>query len=176
MFYMLTLSMRYLKPTRMYWNELRRKETEYGYRRSIKTYMRMDPVVNDAYRLRKLLEKATGLKVYKSELIANYFNGYLSIVQEYKNETNPHITVAQGSWSIENGGEYKISLYTPTIVIKGWKMLNTRFVKDVAYKIVEALNDEFGENNWNTCNEEQKCWLPMSRNSFYLQIPNFEKY
>ena len=35
----------------------------------------MDPVVNDAYRLRKLLEKATGLKVYKSELIANYFNG-----------------------------------------------------------------------------------------------------
>ena len=28
--------------------------------------MRMDPVVNDAYRLRKLLEKATGLKVYKS--------------------------------------------------------------------------------------------------------------
>ena len=115
----------------------------------------MDPVVNDAYRLRKLLEKATGLKVYKSELIANYFNGYLSIVQEYKNETNPHITVAQGSWSIENGGEYKISLYTPTIVIKGKRILNTRFVKDVAYKIVEALNDEFGEDNWNTCNEEQ---------------------
>jgi hypothetical protein len=138
--------------------------------------MRMDPVVNDAYRLRKLLEKATGLKVYKSELIANYFNGYLSIVQEYKNEINPHITVAQGSWSIENGGEYKISLYTPTIVIKGKRILNTRFVKDVAYKIVEALNDEFGEDNWNTCNEEQKCWLPMSRNSFYLQIPNFEKY
>ena len=102
----------------------------------------MDPVVNDAYRLRKLLEKATGLKVYKSELIANYFNGYLSIIQEYKNETNPHITVAQGSWSIENGGEYKISLYTPTIVIKGKRILNTRFVKDVAYKIVEALNDE----------------------------------
>lgn len=105
----------------------------------------MTPVVNDAYRLRKLLEKATGLKVYKSELIANYFNGYLSIVQEYKNETNPHITVAQGSWSIENGGEYKISLYTPTIVIKDKKVLNIRFVKDLAYKIVEALNDEFGE-------------------------------
>lgn len=148
----------------------------FSFTRNFKTYMRMDPVVNDAYRLRKLLEKATGLKVYKSELIANYFNGYLSIVQEYKNETNPHITVAQGSWSIENGGEYKISLYTPTIVIKGKRILNTRFVKDVAYKIVEALNDEFGEDNWNTCNEEQKCWLPMSRNSFYLQIPNFEKY
>ena len=107
--------------------------------------MKMTPIVNDAYRLRKLLEKATGIKVYKSDLLSNYFNCYLSITQEYKNETNPHITVAQGDWSIVNGGEYKISLYTPTIVIKGKKVLNTRFVKDVAYKIVEALNDEFGE-------------------------------
>lgn len=47
----------------------------------------MSPIVNDAYRLRKLLEKATGLKVYKSDLLTNYFNTYLSIVQEYKNET-----------------------------------------------------------------------------------------
>lgn len=101
---------------------------------------------------------------------------YRVILKEVFDDTNPHITVAQGSWSIENGGEYKISLYTPTIVIKDKKMFNTRFVKDVAYKIMEALNDEFGEDNWNTCNEEQKCWLPMSRNSFYLQIPNFEKY
>lgn len=136
----------------------------------------MSPIVNDAYRLRKLLEKATGIKVYKSELLSNYFNCYLSIVQEYRNGINPHITVAQGSWSIENGGEYKVSLYTPTIVIKGKKMLNTHFVKDVCYKIVEALNDEFGESSWNTCNEEQRVWFPMSRNSFYLQIPNFEKY
>jgi hypothetical protein len=55
-------------------------------------------------------------------------------------------------------------------------MINVNFVRDIAYKIVEALNNEFGEGNWNTCNEEQKRWLPMSRNSFYLQIPNFEKY
>lgn len=67
----------------------------------------MTPIVNDAYRLRKLLEKATGIKVYKSDLLSNYFNCYLSITQEYKNETNPHITVAQGDWSIVNGGEYK---------------------------------------------------------------------
>ena len=56
----------------------------------------MDPVVNDAYRLRKLLEKATGLKVYKSELIANYFNGYLSIVQEYKRKMVPITTPSFG--------------------------------------------------------------------------------
>lgn len=31
--------------------------------------MKMSPVVNDAYRLRKLLEKAAGLKVYKSYLL-----------------------------------------------------------------------------------------------------------
>ena len=35
--------------------------------------MKMTPIVNDAYRLRKLLEKATGIKVYKSDLISNYF-------------------------------------------------------------------------------------------------------
>ena len=138
--------------------------------------MKMTPIVNDAYRLRKLLEKATGIKVYKSDLLSNYFNCYISITQEYKNETNPHITVAQGSWHIEDGGEYKISLYTPTIAIKDKKMLNTNFVKDIFYKMIEVLNNEFGEGNWNTCNEEQSIWLPMSRNSFYLQIPNFEKY
>ena len=55
-------------------------------------------------------------------------------------------------------------------------MINVNFVRDIAYKIVEVLNNKFGEGNWNTCNEEQRCWLPMSRNSFYLQIPNFEKY
>lgn len=61
----------------------------------------MTPIVNDAYRLRKLLEKATGVKVYKSDLLSNYFNCYLSITQEYKNETNPHITVAQGNLDTE---------------------------------------------------------------------------
>lgn len=136
----------------------------------------MSPIVNDAYSLRKLLEKSTGIKVYKSDLIPCYLNGYISIVQEYRDETSPHITVAQGSWHIVNGGEYKISLYTPTIVVKDKKMINVRFVRDIAYKIVEALNNQFGEGNWNTCNEERRCWLPMSRNSFYLQIPNFEKY
>lgn len=89
----------------------------------------MSPIVNDAYRLRKLLEKATGLKVYKSDLLTNYFNTYLSIVQEYKNETNAHITVAQGSWSIEDGGEYKISLYTPTIIISNKKNDKCKFCK-----------------------------------------------
>lgn len=33
--------------------------------------MKMTPIVNDAYRLRKLLEKATGIKVYKSDLLSN---------------------------------------------------------------------------------------------------------
>ena len=136
----------------------------------------MTPIVNDAYRLRKLLEKAAGIKTYKSELMVNYLNDYLSITQEYRDENNPHITVAQGSWSMRDGGEYKVSLYTPTIVVKGKNMLNTYFVKNVFYKIAEALNNEFGEEYWNTCNEEQRIWFPMSRNSFYLQIPNFEKY
>lgn len=46
--------------------------------------MKMSPVVNDAYRLRKLLEKAAGLKVYKSDLLTNYFNTYLRFIRHFE--------------------------------------------------------------------------------------------
>lgn len=80
--------------------------------------MSMSPVVRDAWMLRKLLEKATGIKVYKAELGSfSSFNLYRGIVQEYKDETNTHITVAQGSWSITEGGELRfrfIRLLSPS--------------------------------------------------------------
>lgn len=137
----------------------------------------MSPIIRDAYMLRKLLEKSTGIKVYKAE-VGSYssFNLYRGIVQEYKDETNSHITVVQGSWHIKNGGEYKISLYTPTIVVAHRKMINRQLVHAIVRDIVDALNSEFGHGNWNTCNEENSCWFPLSRCSFYLQIPNFEEY
>lgn len=136
----------------------------------------MSPMVRDAWLLRKLLEKATGIKVYKADRISDSpFNLYYSIVQEYKDETNSHITVAQGSWHINEGGEYKVSLYTPTIVVGNRKISNIQLIRAIALKIVAALNDEFGESCWNTCNEERRVWFPLSRNSFYLQIPNFKE-
>ncbi len=139
--------------------------------------MSMSPIVRDAWMLRKLLEKATGIKVYKAELgSSSSFNLYRGIVQEYKDETNSHITVAQGSWHISEGGEYKVSLYTPTITVGNKRMINAKLVRNIANNIVDALNSEFGQGCWNTCNEEQRCWLPLSRLSFYLQIPNFEEY
>lgn len=139
--------------------------------------MSMSPVVRDAWMLRKLLEKATGIKVYKAELGSfSSFNLYRGIVQEYKDETNTHITVAQGSWSITEGGEYKVSLYTPTITIGYKRMINAQLVRNIGNNIVDALNSKFGQDCWNTCNEEHRCWLPLSRVSFYLQIPNFEQY
>lgn len=138
--------------------------------------MSMSPMIRDAWLLRKLLEKATGIKVYKADLNSlSPFNIYHSIVQEYKDETNLHITVAQGSWHINEGGEYKISLYTPTIVVGNRKISNIPLIRATALKIVDALNDEFGERCWNTCNEERRVWFPLSRNSFYLQIPNFKE-
>lgn len=42
--------------------------------------------------------------------------------------------------------------------------------------IADFTNSKFGQDCWNTCNEEHRCWLPLSRVSFYLQIPNFEQY
>lgn len=141
--------------------------------------MNMSPVVKDFHLLRQLLSKATGLKVYKSYIETSkfsVFNVYRGIVQEYKDENNPHITVAQGSWSITDGGEYKVSLYSPSIIVGNKTLLNYRFVRNMADRIVNALNEQFGEECWSTCNEERRIWKPMSRNSFYLQIPNFEKY
>lgn len=138
--------------------------------------MEMTPVANGAYRLRKPPEKATGIKVYKSDLISDCSSCHISISQEYRNGTNPHIAAAQGDRPIVNGGEYKISPYTPAIVIKGKKALNACFVKDIFYKIAEASNNESGEGNWDTCNNETTVRLPVSRNPFHLQIPNFEKH
>ena len=95
----------------------------------------MSPVVRDAWMLRKLLEKATGIKVYKAELGSfSSFNLYRGIVQEYKDETNTHITVAQGSWSITEGGEYKVSLYTPAFTIGYKRMINAQLVRNIENK------------------------------------------
>lgn len=132
---------------------------------------------HDIRELRKLLKEATGMKVYESEFsTSSYscFNIYRGIVQEYKDEQDPHITFIQGNWSCEYGGEYKISIYTPTIVIGNKRRINVQLVRDIAIKITNAIDKRFGSETWNTCNEESKVWIPLSRTSFYLQIPNFK--
>lgn len=50
----------------------------------LKSSTSMSPIIRDAYMLRKLLEKSTGIKVYKAE-VGSYssFNLYRGIVQEY---------------------------------------------------------------------------------------------
>lgn len=132
-------------------------------------------ITNDERELRKLIKEATGMKVFKSELRPlSGFNTYYSILQEYRDETKPHITVARGGWCAKDGGEYKISIYTPTLIIGGKRKKNTRYIKSIAIKIINALNDKFGQEAWSICNEENSIWLPLSRTSFYLQIPNFE--
>lgn len=133
----------------------------------------MATITSDERQLRKLINDATGMNVYKSYFSPLAFNVYYSIVQEYKDESNPHITVIQRSWHAANGGEYKISIYTPTIVVGNKRKINIQYVRDIAIKITNALDRRFGSGCWNTCNEESRVWLPLSRTSFYLQIPNF---
>lgn len=54
---------------------------------------------------------------------------------------------------------------TPCFIRKNTQELRKKLI-ELGYKSSRVIDD----------NEEQRCWLPMSRNSFYLQIPNFEKY
>ena len=125
----------------------------------------MATMASDERQLRNLIKEATGMKVYKSTFNPLVFNVY------YK--SSPHITIIQGSWHATNGGEYKISIYTPTMLFGTKRRINIQYVRDIAVKITNALDRRFGNDTWNTCNEESRVWLPLSRTSFYLQIPNF---
>ncbi len=135
----------------------------------------MSTLTRDEQQLRKLIKDATGMKVYKASFKPLVFNIYYSIVQEYKNQSASHITVAQGNWHATDGGEYKFSIYTPTIIVGNKRLINIQYVRDIATKITNALDDRFGSECWSTCNEESSVWLPLSRISFYLQIPNFKE-
>lgn len=137
------------------------------------TEMSISPIVRDVRELRKLIKEATQMKVYQVDHYSYGENGYTSITQEYKEESNPHITIRQGSWNIETGGEYKISIYIPTISIGTRRRLNLEYAKNIFAKIRNALDERFGSDCWNACNEEQSTWKPLSRISVYLQIPNF---
>lgn len=139
----------------------------------IKKKRRLSKIVFDERSLMKLLRNATGLKVFKAERTPIYNNLYYAITQEYKCD-KPHIQVVQGSWCSKTGGDYKISIFTPTLKVDSQYRLNASFAQQIIDKIQEALNNEFGSENWTHCNNEQRIWTPMSRNSFYIQIPNFD--
>lgn len=138
--------------------------------------MPLSPIINDKRQLRKLIKEATKMNVHFTEGYIDGENTYDSITQEYKEESNPHITIRPAGWSIEDGGEYKISIYIPTISIGMKRKFNLEYARNLFAKIREALDERFGEECWGACNEEQTTWKPLSRISFYLQIPNFEKY
>lgn len=138
--------------------------------------MPLSPIINDKRQLRKLIKQATQMNVHFTERYIDGENTYASITQEYKEESNPHITIRPGNWSIEDGGEYKISIYIPTLSFGIKRRFNLEYAQSVFAKMSDALDERFGEECWSTCNEQQDTWKPLSRISFYLQIPNFEKY
>lgn len=115
------------------------------------------------------------MKVYKTHFHPTLFNVYHSIVHEYKDEKQPHITIIQGNWCANSGGEYKISIYTPTLLLGEKRKINIQYLRDIISKITNALDDRFGAECWSYCNGESKVWLPLSRFSFYAQVPNFNE-
>lgn len=138
--------------------------------------MRLSPIVKDKRSLIKLVRDATKLKCFEAFIRYSSEGSYRSITCEYEERTFPHITIAQGSWSIQEGGEYKISIYLPCMTIGQRKNFNVQLFRSYIDKIRDAIDERFGEDNWNSCNTECANWRPLSRCSFYIQIPNFEDY
>ncbi len=126
----------------------------------------------DKRELKKFLKECTNLPVFEAKCISmTSFNQFITITDEaLKNET--HITYYQGSWHCEEGGTYKICIYTPTI---GGRT-NIPYLQEIVSKIAKALDERFGSDNWNECNKSLiERWRPLSRFQFYIEIPNFKQ-
>lgn len=127
----------------------------------------------DLQQLRRLLKKSTGIPCFEAKHKPFANNAYFSITEECLSD-KPHITVYSGSWSYVDGGEYKISIYVPTLTVRGRNRINLLYLETIIENIRNGLNCVFGDS-WDSCNEEQHRWNPLSRFSFYLQIPNFKE-
>lgn len=131
-------------------------------------FMGINQIVRDERELKKLLRSSTGLKVFEAMLIGSY-NGFRSLSDEAIQD-KAHITFYRGSWDCINGGIYKICIYTPSIGNRA----NVPYIQSIVRKITNALDIRFGKDGWNECNRSLlERWRPLSRFSFYLQLPNF---
>lgn len=125
-------------------------------------------VFRDEGELKKLLRSSTGLKVFEARYVGCY-NGFISLSDEAILD-KAHITFYRGSWDCNNGGIYKICIYTPSIGNRA----NVPYIQSIVRKITNALDIRFGKDGWNECNQSLlERWRPLSRFSFYLQLPNF---
>ena len=130
--------------------------------------MGISQIVRDERELKKLLRSSTGLKVFEAMLIGSY-NGFRSLSDEAILD-KAHITFYRGNWDCNNGGIYKICIYTPSIGNRA----NVPYIQSIVRKITNALDIRFGKDGWNECNQSLlERWRPLSRFSFYLQLPNF---
>lgn len=134
--------------------------------------MAVSQIEADKRGLKKLLKDATRLKVYEGEPRDLMGKMYISITNEYKDK-NPHIVFTQGSWSANEGGEYEIRIYTPVFKVGKIDKTNVPYLTKLYQSIIDALNDRFN-NQCNFCNERLSAWKPMSKFTFYIQIPNFK--
>ena len=70
-----------------------------------------------------------------------------------------HITFYRGNWDCNNGGIYKICIYTPSIGNRA----NVPYIQSIVRKITNALDIRFGKDGWNECNQSLlERWRPLS--------------
>lgn len=130
--------------------------------------MGISQIVRDERELKKLLRSSTGLKVFEARYVGCY-NGFISLSDEAILD-KAHITFYSGKWDCNNGGIYKICIYTPSLGNRA----NVPYIQSIVRKITNALDIRFGKEGWNECNQSLlERWRPLSRFSFYLQLPNF---
>lgn len=123
----------------------------------------------DKRSFKRLLHEATRLKVFEARQVPSVPNVCVTITDEALSD-KAHITFFQLDWSVNDGGTYKICIYTPSIGNRA----NIRYIQGVVDNISNALDARFGHDCWNECNKQLlETWRPLSRFSYYVQIPNF---
>lgn len=124
----------------------------------------------DKRSFKRLLHEATRLKVFEARQVPSVPNVCVTITDEAMHD-KAHVTFFQLDWSVNDGGTYKICIYTPTI----GNHANIRYIQGIVDNISNALDIRFGSGSWNECNKQLlETWRPLSRFSYYVQIPNFD--
>ena len=132
--------------------------------------MTVNKHTRDKRSFKRLLHEATRLEVFEARQVPSVSNVCVTITEEALSD-KAHVTFFPLDWDISDGGTYKICIYTPTI----GNHANKRYIQGIVNNISDALDARFGSDNWNECNKQLlETWRPLSRFSYYVQIPNFD--
>ena len=96
----------------------------------------------DKRAFKRLLYEATRLKVFEAKQVPLVPNVCVTITDEALSD-KAHVTFFPLDWSVNDGGTYKICIYTPTI----GNHANKRYIQGLVNKISNTLDIRFGSRN-----------------------------